>query len=127
MRTWEWTDAEQRLSEVAELALNSGPQRIAGSVRGAVVVLDEAEYRRLTEREPAGARTSIRGFGGKELFDIMQNSPLAQGIRDGDIPEDWLERSREASRHCECCARRQRGRNVDAADSSLYALGNLNS
>jgi prevent-host-death family protein len=127
MRTWEMPDAEQRLSEVAELALKSGPQRITGSERGAVVVLDAAEYRRLTEREPAGARTSIRGFGGKELFDIMQNSPLAQGIRDGDIPEDWLERSREASRHCECCARRQQDRNVDAADSSPYALDDVNS
>ena len=116
MKTWKMTDVENRISEVAELALASGPQRITGSGRGAVVVLDEAEYRRLTEREP-GASASIRGASGKELFDIMQNSPLAQGIRDGDIPEDWLERSREASRHCECCAMRpELERNVDAAD-----------
>lgn len=127
MRTWEMIDAEPRLSEVAELALNSGPQRITGPGRAAVVVLDEAEYRRLTERESAGARTGIRGFGGQELFDIMQNSPLAQGIRDGGIPEDWLERSREASRHCECCAKNQRDCNADAADSSPDALDNLNS
>ena len=88
MKTWEWTDAEQRLSDVAELAVNSGPQRITGRGQGSVVVLDEAEYLRLIAREPAGATTGVRGFGGKELFDIMQNSPLAQGIRDGDIPED---------------------------------------
>lgn len=48
MRRWEMPDAEQRLSEVAELALNSGPQRITLSQRDAVVVLDETEYRRLT-------------------------------------------------------------------------------
>jgi hypothetical protein len=106
MRTWEMPDAEQRLPEVAKLALDSGPQRVTANGHGAVIVLAESEYRRLTTQMPAGGAASIRGFGGRELFDIMQNSPLAQGIRDGDIPEDWLERSREASCQCECCAKR---------------------
>lgn len=112
MTNWELADAAEKLAKLVELALASGPQRVMSGQR-AVVVLDEAEYQRLTGQVPAGAI----GFGGKEIFDMMQNSPLAQGIRDGDIPEDWLERSREASRHCECCGRRrERARGVDAAD-----------
>lgn len=114
MRNWNLEDAAATLSEVVELALTSGPQRVVSRARRAVVMLDEAEYQRLAERVPARA---VRGFGGKELFDIMQNSPIAAAIRDGDLPEDFLERSREASRHCECCTGRTGSvRNVDAAD-----------
>ncbi|HEX8455670.1 MAG TPA: hypothetical protein VF647_26550 [Longimicrobium sp.] len=93
-------DAAETLAEVVELALTSGPQRVVSRERRAVVMLGEAEYQRLAERVPAPA---VRGFGGKELFEIMQNSPIAAAIRDGDLPEDFLERSREASRHSECC------------------------
>jgi hypothetical protein len=114
MRNWNMADAAETFAQVVQLALTSGPQRVVIRERRAVVVLDEAEYQRLTGRVPAGV---VRGFSGKELFDIMQNSPIAAAIRDGDIPEDWLERSREASRHCECCVRRtESARNVDAAD-----------
>ncbi|HEY0155552.1 MAG TPA: hypothetical protein VGB92_26385 [Longimicrobium sp.] len=114
MRNWNLADAAVTFDQVAEHALTGGPQRVVGREQGAVVVLDEAEYQRLVKRVPVRA---VRGFGGKELLEIMQNSPLAAAIRDGDIPEDWLERSREASRHCECCVRRtESGRNVDAAD-----------
>lgn len=114
MNSWEPEDAASRFSELMQLALRSAPQRIRTRTGSAVVVLDEAEYMRLSALKPAA---TIRGFSGKELIDVMQNSPLAQGIRDGDIPEDWLERSREASRHCECCARRAEDHlNADAAD-----------
>ncbi len=113
MTNWELPDAEETFVRVAEMALLSGPQRVVSADR-AVIVLDEMEYRRVTRQVPAGA---IHGFGGREIIEIMQNSPLAQGIRDGDIPEDWLERSQEASRHCECCVRRrEHERSVDAAD-----------
>ncbi|HEX8831720.1 MAG TPA: hypothetical protein VF705_11160 [Longimicrobium sp.] len=114
MRNWDLVDAAEKLSKVVDLALADGPQRVASHGSRAVVVLDEGEYQRLAGQVAAGA---VRGFGGREIFEIMQNSPLAQGIRDGDIPEDWLERSQEASRHCECCGRRgERDRGVDAAD-----------
>lgn len=114
MRNWNLIDAAETLAEVVELALTRGPQRVVARERCAVVVLDEAEYQRLAERVPPRA---VRGFSGKELFDIMQNSPIAAAIRAGDLPEDFLERSQEASRHCECCVTRtERARNVDAAD-----------
>jgi hypothetical protein len=114
MRNWNLADAAETLAEVVELALTSGPQRLVGREQNAVVVLGEAEYQRLTDRVPARA---VRGFSGKELFEIMQNSPIAAAIRDGDLPEDFLERSQRASRHCECCVRRaESARNVDAAD-----------
>jgi len=112
MRNWNLADAAETLPEVVELALTRGPQRLVSRERRAVVVLDEAEYQRLAARVPARA---VRGFSGIELFEIMQNSPIAAAIRDGDLPEDWLERSREASRHCECCVSRTES-NVDAAD-----------
>jgi hypothetical protein len=114
MRSWNVADAAETLAKVVELALTSGPQRVVSRERRAVVMLDEREYQRLTGRVPAGA---VRGFSGKELFDIMQNSPIAAAIRDGDLPEDFLERSEKVSRDCECCAGRTEGvRNVDAAD-----------
>jgi hypothetical protein len=114
MRNWNLADAAETLAEVVELAFTSGPQRVLSQERRAVVVLDEAEYQRLSEPVPARA---VRGFGGQELFDIMQNSPIAAAIRDGDLPEDFLERSQKASRHCECCAgRTESAHNVDAAD-----------
>ena len=114
MRNWNLADAAETLVRVVELALTTGPQRVVSHEGRAVVVLDEAEYQRLIERVPARA---VRGFSGKELFEIMQNSPIAAAIRDGDLPEDFLERSQKASRHCECCVRRtESARNVDAAD-----------
>lgn len=97
MRTWEMPDAEQRLAEVAELAIGAGPQRITGGARGAVVVLDEAEYRRLAGAEgvdasapPARERPS--------LVEFMRNSPLADAFRDGLLPEDIFDQIREQSR-----------------------------
>ncbi|HEX8210242.1 MAG TPA: hypothetical protein VF584_08640 [Longimicrobium sp.] len=114
MRNWNLADAAVTFAQVVEHALTGGPQRVVSRRRSAVVVLTETEYQRLVQRMPAH---SVRGFGGKELIEIMQNSPIAAAIRDGDLPEDWLERSREASRNCECCVRRtESARNVDAAD-----------
>lgn len=114
MRNWNLADAVETFAEVVELALTRGPQRVVCRELRAVVVLDEAEYQRLSEQGPARA---VRGFGGKELFEIMQNSPIAAAIRNGDLPEDWLERSQEASRHCACCVTRtESARDVNAAD-----------
>lgn len=95
MRNWNIADAAETFAQVVELALTRGPQRVVSRERRAVVVLDEAEYQRLSGRVPARA---VRGFSGKELFEIMQNSPTAAAIRDGDLPEDFLERSQKASR-----------------------------
>lgn len=113
MRNWNIADAAEAFAEVMELALTSGPQRLVSREQNAVVVLGETEYQRLAERVPARA---VRGFGGKELFEIMQNSPIAAAIRNGDLPEDFLERSQKASRHCECCVTpTESARDMDAA------------
>ena len=114
MRNWNLADAAETLAEVVELALTSGPQRVVSRERRAVVMLAEAEYQRLAGRAPARA---VRGFSGKELFDIMQNSQIAAAIRDGGLPEDWLERSQETARHCECCdTPTESGCSLNAAD-----------
>lgn len=80
MRNWNIADAAETFAEVVELALTRGPQRLVSREQRAVVVLDEAEYKRLSERVPARA---VRGFSGKELFEIMQNSPIGCHPRRG--------------------------------------------
>ncbi|WP_333834904.1 type II toxin-antitoxin system Phd/YefM family antitoxin [Rubrimonas sp.] len=50
--TWPVAEAKNRLSEVMRRALTEGPQRIARR-DGAVIVLAEAEYRRLTGEKPS--------------------------------------------------------------------------
>lgn len=47
---WKFADARNRFSELFRLALSEGPQRIQRRDR-AVIVLDEAEYDRLTCKE----------------------------------------------------------------------------
>lgn len=98
MSTWELTDAENRLSEVAELALDSGPQRITGSRSGAVVVLDEAEYRRLTGAEGVEQVSAPPARERPSLVEFMRNSPLADAFPDGLLPEDIFDQIREESR-----------------------------
>ena len=98
MRTWKIPDAEKRLTELAELALNSGPQRITGSEYGAVVVLDEAEYRRLTGDESAEHASAATARERPSLVEFMRNSPLADAFRDGLLPEDIFDQIREESR-----------------------------
>lgn len=57
---WPVAEAKNRLSEVMRRALEEGPQRIAR--RGAaVIVLSEAEYRRLTGERPDLARHLLEG------------------------------------------------------------------
>ena len=96
MGFWKSEDAEKRFGEVMRRALTSTPQTVVGPGPSAVVVMSEAEYQRLRKDSHTRGASAVRGFGGQELFEIMQNSPLAAAIRDGDIPENWLERTRES-------------------------------
>lgn len=98
MRNWEILDAEQRLAEVAELAIDAGPQRITGGARGAVVVLDEAEYRRLTGADTAEHASAPPARERPSLVEFMRNSPLADAFRDGLLPEDIFDQIREEAR-----------------------------
>ena len=58
--TWPVAEAKNRLSEVMRRALTEGPQRIARR-DGAVIVIAEAEYRRLTGEKPSLAQYLVQG------------------------------------------------------------------
>jgi prevent-host-death family protein len=58
--TWPVAEAKNRLSEVMRRALTEGPQRIARR-DGAVIVIAEAEYRRLTGEKPSLAQYLTEG------------------------------------------------------------------
>lgn len=45
--TWSLQDAKNRFSEVVELALHKGPQRVTRRGKDAVVVLSAADYRKI--------------------------------------------------------------------------------
>lgn len=53
MGTWQLQDARRRFSEVVDLALKDGPQRVTRHGRSAVVILSEDEWRRLSESRPS--------------------------------------------------------------------------
>lgn len=53
MHTWQLQDARRRFSEVVDLALTQGPQRVTRHGRNAVIILSEDEWRRLTENRPS--------------------------------------------------------------------------
>lgn len=61
---WRLQDAKARFSELVRLAHSDGPQHVTLHGRDAVVVIDAAEFRRLS-----GART------GQLLIDALQASP----------------------------------------------------
>ncbi len=54
---WQLADAKNRLSEVVDLTIKAGPQRIARRGKDIVVVVSLAEYDRLT-----GAKPSFRDY-----------------------------------------------------------------
>lgn len=58
--TWPVAEAKNRLSELMRRALTEGPQRIARR-DGAVIVIAEAEYRRLTGEKPSLATYLLQG------------------------------------------------------------------
>jgi prevent-host-death family protein len=66
--TWNLAEAKNRLSEVVNLALTKGPQRVTRR-KDAVVVIAAAEYERLTGKQPAFKDYLSRGesFDGLDL------------------------------------------------------------
>lgn len=76
---WQLQEAKNRLSEVVSKARQEGPQVITLHGRDAVVVVDAAQYKKMS-RQPKGS-----------LVDFFRNSPLV-----GIDPE--IVRSRDVGR-----------------------------
>lgn len=64
---WKLADAKNKFSEVVRRALDEGPQRVTRR-DDAVVIVSEAEYRRLT-----GQRPSLRDY-------LLASGPSLEGV-----------------------------------------------
>ena len=73
MRTWQLQDAKNKLSEVVDEALDSGPQLITRRGEETAVLMSYVEYRRLTGNQ-------------QKLSEFFRTSPLA-GV-DLDLTRD---------------------------------------
>ena len=92
MKTWKLIEAQQCLGEVVRRAVSCGPQRLEGH-DGDVVVVDAAEYARLTHDEDlpeAGVEGESISF-----LEMMQRSPWAEAMRSGDWPWEWDDKTRD--------------------------------
>ena len=77
---WQLAEAKNRFSEVVRLALQEGPQKVTR--RGdAVIVLSEAEYRRLSGEKPSFLQYLASGPSLEELDLSRDSSPM----RDVDL------------------------------------------
>ena len=81
MRTWKLEDAKNRFSELVRRVLAQGPQRVTRRGRDAVIILSAEEYERL--------------LGARNLVEFLEESPLAEALRDGALD---LERPRDIGR-----------------------------
>jgi len=53
MRTWQVQEARRQFRQLFDDAVEKGPQRVTRNGRGAVIVLSEEEWRRLSEAVPS--------------------------------------------------------------------------
>jgi prevent-host-death family protein len=75
--SWQLAEAKNKLSEVVNKALSEGPQRI--SRRGQVVImLSEAEYRRLTGATPTLKEVLLAGPDLSELNLARDDAPMRE-------------------------------------------------
>lgn len=79
MQTWPMQHAKARMSELVQLATQSGPQEITVHGRPVAVVLSKHAFDQMT-----GAQLSLVAF--------MQNSPLT------DLPDEAFARNASLSR-----------------------------
>jgi prevent-host-death family protein len=87
MTTWTLERARDRLSELVRRALAHVPQLVTRGNRDAVVVIAREDYEQLV--------------GPENLADFLRNSPLAEAVRAGEIPENAFDRRREFARDIE--------------------------
>lgn len=78
MKRWQLQEAKNRLSEVVEKAINTGPQTITRHGEDVVIVVAAAEYQKLTSPKSS-------------LLEFFRNSPFR------DIELD-IKRSRDLGR-----------------------------
>ena len=75
---WKLAEAKNKLSEVVKRAHTEGPQRILRR-DGAVVILSEADYDRLTGRRPGLKRLLLDGPG-LEGVDLERDRSRARDV-----------------------------------------------
>ena len=81
MHTWQLQEAKSRFSEVVDLSLKEGPQRVTRRGEEAVVILAATEYRRLSGQTPDLMDCLLNAPRGKAL--VLDRSPEA--IRGPDL------------------------------------------
>jgi antitoxin Phd len=68
MRTWQVQEARRQFRQLFDDAVEKGPQRIARQGKTAVIVLSEAEWRRLADAVPSfGALLASCPVGREDL------------------------------------------------------------
>lgn len=94
-RTWQVQEAKQRFSEMLRAVETEGAQTITKHGEDVAVVIDVAEYRRLT-----GAKKSFvdhllsfptmdpTGEGGPDVWDEIEAERKTQFARDTDLGDD---------------------------------------
>jgi antitoxin Phd len=87
MTTWTLARAKHHLSEIVRRALAHEPQLVTREGQEAVVVVAKEDYERLVAPD--------------NLLDFLRNSPLAEAVRAGEIPEDAFDRRRDLARDIE--------------------------
>lgn len=82
--TWTVAQAKAKLSEVIDKARHKGPQLVTRNGKGAVVVVDAAEWERIQKRAKRGSfadfllNSPLRGSG-------IEITRLAAGLRHVDL------------------------------------------
>ena len=82
--TWQLQAARANLSDVVTAAAKA-PQHITRNGKPVAVVLSQEEYNRLTKPR-------------LNLLEFLQQSPWAEAMAAGDIPEEFFERDRDPIR-----------------------------
>jgi prevent-host-death family protein len=82
--TWTVAQAKAKLSEVIDKARHQGPQLVTRNGKGAVVVVDAAQWERIQKREKRGSfadfllASPLRGSG-------LETTRLPGGVRKVDL------------------------------------------
>jgi antitoxin Phd len=84
MTSWTLEKAKNQFSEVVRRALAHEPQMVTRGRRDAVVVLARDDYERLVA--PG------------DMLAFLRNSPVAEAIAAGELPEDAFERRKDLPR-----------------------------
>jgi antitoxin Phd len=79
MTEWKLADAKNRFSELVDLALGEGPQRISRR-KDTVVVLSLADYEKLVKKAPTLKDFLLRGPS-LEGLDLQRDQTPARDVR----------------------------------------------